>query len=135
MNPEDLVKNTEAAYQAQDADRIMELFDPEIVVYWDGKKLWETPTEVRENHDEAIATLPELEIQKSLRAASGDTITVEWTDTWVDAEDPRRGLRRRALDDERRPDARVTRLLRDVGGEPTAQRGADFLAHEPTNDR
>ena len=89
MNPEELVTEAEAAYQSQDADRIMDLFDQEIVVYWDGKKLWDTFAAVRDNHAEAIAGLPEFEIQKSLRAASGDTITVEWTDAWVDADGTR----------------------------------------------
>ncbi|WP_159904745.1 nuclear transport factor 2 family protein [Salinirussus salinus] len=89
MDPEALVREAEAAYQAQDADRIMDLFDPEILVYWDGKQLWETHEDVREHHAEAIADLPEFDIQKSLRAASGDTITVEWRDSWVDAEGTR----------------------------------------------
>jgi len=54
----------------------MELFRPEIVVYWNGKKLWDTPAAVRANHAEAIAALPEFDIQKSLRAVSRETITV-----------------------------------------------------------
>ncbi len=89
MDPEALVREAETAYQAQDADRIMDLFDPEVVVHWDGEKLWETHEAVRANHAEAIADLPEFDIQKSLRAASGDTITVEWRDSWVDAEGTR----------------------------------------------
>ena len=86
MEPADLVREAEEAYQAQDADRIMDLFHPEVVVHWDGKKLWDTHEAVRENHAEAIAALPEFDIQKTLRAASGDTITVEWRDSWVDGE-------------------------------------------------
>jgi ketosteroid isomerase-like protein len=33
MHPEALVTEAEAAYQAQDADRIMDLFHPEVAVY------------------------------------------------------------------------------------------------------
>lgn len=33
MTPEEILEQAEAAYTAQDIDRITELFDPEIVFY------------------------------------------------------------------------------------------------------
>lgn len=86
MDPEALVTEAEAAYQTQDADRIMALFDPEIVVYWNGRKQWDSLEPLRAEHAEFIASFPEYEIRKTLRAAAGETITVEWTDRWVDAD-------------------------------------------------
>jgi hypothetical protein len=43
MIPEEIVKQAEATYDALDLERIMELFDPQIVVYWNGQnfaKAW-----------------------------------------------------------------------------------------------
>lgn len=88
MDPEEIVNETEAAYQAEDVDRIMELFDPDIVFYWNGRKQGEGLAEVREIHEEEFVlgdeAIREYEIHKSLRAASGDTIAVEWTNSWID---------------------------------------------------
>lgn len=93
MNPEELVEQAEAAYQAQDLDRIMELFDPEIVWYWNGWKRAEGLDEVRRVHEEGFADgrgdYEEFTIEKTLRAASGDTITVEWETEWVFADGSR----------------------------------------------
>lgn len=88
MDPVEIVNKTEAAYQAEDVDRIMELFDPEIVFYWNGRKQGEGLAELRELHEDEFVLgdepIREYEIRKSLRAASGDTIAVEWTNTWID---------------------------------------------------
>lgn len=81
---EALVANVESVYQSQNAERIMDLFDPEIVVYWNGRSRWEGKAELREYHADPIAAYPEFEMQKSLQAASGDTIAVEWINTWID---------------------------------------------------
>lgn len=86
MNSEELVIKVEAAYQSQDVDRMMEFFDPEIVVYWNGQKRAEGIDEVRTFHEEMYSDLQKFDIRKSLRAADGDTIAVEWTSTWVDAD-------------------------------------------------
>lgn len=66
----------------------MELFDPEIVFYWNGRKQGEGLAEVREAHEEMLFPddIEEWEIRKTLRAASGDTIAVEWTSSWLDAD-------------------------------------------------
>lgn len=85
MEPEAIVREAEAAYTAQDVDRIMELFDPEIEIYWNGRKVAEGLAEARTFHENMYAEeRQEYEVRKSFRAASGDTITVEWTVDWVD---------------------------------------------------
>lgn len=85
MDPEEIVRHVEAAYQSQDVDRIMELFDPEIVFYWNGRKRGEGRAEVRAVHEEMFGDEnDEYEIRKTLRAASGETIAVEWTTSWID---------------------------------------------------
>ena len=92
MEPKEAVERAESAYQSQDVDRIMELFDPEIVMYWNGRKQGEGLAEVREVHEAMYAgELQDFEIRKTLRAASGDTITVEWTTTWIDEDGIRNG--------------------------------------------
>lgn len=85
MDPKEAVRQAEQAYQSQDVDRIMKLFDPGIVMYWNGQKRGEGLAEVRAVHESMFAgDLQDFEIQKTLRAASGDTICVEWTTTWID---------------------------------------------------
>lgn len=89
MDPEKTVRKAQAAYDAGDINRIMELFDPEIVIYWDGRKEVDGLAEARTFHEEMYADLDErreYEVRKTLRAASGDTITVEWTATWIDSD-------------------------------------------------
>jgi ketosteroid isomerase-like protein len=92
MNPEALVREVEAAYQSQDIDRMMELFDPEVVFYWNGRKQGEGLADVRAAHEEMLFAddIDDWEIRKTLRAASGDTIAVEWTSSWVDGDGTRR---------------------------------------------
>jgi len=82
MTPEEIVKQAESAYQALDLERIMALFDPQIIHYWNGKKLCEGLDELRKVNEEwmRFARQGEYWIHKTLRAASGDVITVEWED-------------------------------------------------------
>lgn len=89
MNPKEIVEQAEAAYQAQDIDRVMDLFDPEIVFYWNGWKKAEGLDEARKVHEEVFTEDHEgyeITIEKTLRAASGDTIAVEWETTWTYAD-------------------------------------------------
>jgi nuclear transport factor 2 (NTF2) superfamily protein len=86
-SPEELVKQAEAAYQSLEIDRMMQLFDPEIVVYWNGKKIAEGLATLRRWHESWVipTNLQDWHMQKIFRAASGDTIAVEWHSTWIDA--------------------------------------------------
>jgi len=85
LQPEELVREAEAAYAALDLNRIMKLFDPEIVLHWNGEPRARGLDELRRWHERSFANVCDYRIRKTLRAASGDTIAVEWTDSWVDA--------------------------------------------------
>lgn len=92
MNAKEILKQAEAAYSAQDIDRIMELFDPEIVFYWNGQKQAEGLTEMREIHEERFSGedgYEQFQVDKTLRTASDDTIAVEFETTWTYADGTR----------------------------------------------
>jgi ketosteroid isomerase-like protein len=92
MNAKEILKQAETAYSAQDIDRIMELFDPEIVFYWNGQKQAEGLAEMREVHEERFSGedgYKQFQVDKTLRAASDDTIAVEFETTWTYADGPR----------------------------------------------
>ena len=83
MNGEYLVQQAEAAYQTQDLEQILSLFDPEIVVYWNGQKIVQGIEELRRLH-EKWGIRKDFKIKKTLRAVMGDTIAVEWHSSWID---------------------------------------------------
>lgn len=92
MNAEEILKQAEAAYSEQDIDRIMELFDQEIVFYWNGQKQAEGLAEMREVHEERFSGedgYEQFQVDKTLRAASDDTIAVEFETTWIYADGSR----------------------------------------------
>ncbi len=102
-----LVRAAEQAYQAQDLDAIMQLFHPEIVIYWNGERVAIGHAEARRFHVETLGIgrptdRRDQRLSKTLRAAQGDTIGVEWDSSYTtsDGEHGAR-LRRRVLDDER----------------------------------
>jgi len=78
-----LVQRAEAAYRAQDLEAILALFHPEVVIYWNGQKVASGLAEARRFHAERLgfgpAKLLDFRLTKTLRAAEGDTISVEWT--------------------------------------------------------
>ncbi len=77
-----LVRMAEEAYGAQDLDAIMRLFHPDAIVYWDGERVASGLDEVRRFHVERLGfgevSRRDYELTKTLRAAHGDTIAVEW---------------------------------------------------------
>ena len=91
-DPEAHVPAAEAAYQSLDIDRMMALFDPRIVMKWNGITVAEGLDAVRQNHlDGIFGTLPDgrpkvrdYTIRKWLRAATGNVIGVEWEEDWID---------------------------------------------------
>lgn len=92
MDPEEILNKAEAAYTSQDIDRIMELFDPDIVFYWNGQKQAEGLAEMREVHEERFSGddgYEQFQVEKTLRAASSDTIAVEFETTWIYADGTR----------------------------------------------
>jgi putative hydrolase of the HAD superfamily len=85
-----LVRAAEAAYLAQDLDAIMRLFHPDITITWNGRKVATGLAQAREFHVEQLgfgsAVRQDYRLSKTLRAADGDTIAVEWESSHRDAE-------------------------------------------------
>ena len=84
FDPEEMVREVESAYAAPDIDRVMGFFEPEIVLFWNGVRRATGLDEVRSWHQRSFATVRDYRIRKTLRVAAGDTIAVEWTDSWLD---------------------------------------------------
>ena len=78
-----LVGNAEEAYRAHDLDAVMALFHPDAIVSWNGERVASGSDEVRRFHVERLGfgedRTRDDQITKTLRAAHGDTIAVEWT--------------------------------------------------------
>lgn len=81
-----LVAAVEAAYRSQDMSQIMPLLHPDIVIHWNGRKVAEGLDAAREFHTGRLgfgtATRHEYELRKTLRAADGDTVCVEWESSY-----------------------------------------------------
>jgi hypothetical protein len=91
-NPEELVRTAEAAYASMDIDRIMELFDREIVQYWNGKQTIQGWDALRQDHIEGFLRpladgspgIEDVRIAKTLRMACDDMIGVDWVSSFHD---------------------------------------------------
>jgi putative hydrolase of the HAD superfamily len=81
-----LVAAAEAAYQSQDMSQIMPLLHPDIVIYWNGTKVAEGLDAAREFHMQRLGFgttgRRDYQLHKTLRAADGDTICVEWESSY-----------------------------------------------------
>ena len=92
-----LVRMAEEAYGAQDLDAIMRLFHPDAIVYWDGERVASGLDEVRRFHVERLGfgevSRRDYELTKTLRAAHGDTVAVEWQSRYRTADGSLRAAR------------------------------------------
>jgi putative hydrolase of the HAD superfamily len=82
-----LVSLAEAAYGSQDLDAIMPLLHPQIVIYWNGQKVASGIAEAKRFHMDTLGfgsatTRHDYRLTKTLRAAQGDTICVEWESSY-----------------------------------------------------
>jgi putative hydrolase of the HAD superfamily len=95
--PRRLVRLAEEAYGAQDLDAIMRLFHPDAIVYWDGEKVATGLEAVRRFHVERLGfgevSRRDYELTKTLRAAEGDTVAVEWRSRYRSADGSLRAAR------------------------------------------
>ena len=80
------VAAAEAAYASQDLAVIMPLFHPEIVIYWNGRKVAVGMAEARQFHIDRLGfgsiARQDYRLRKTLRAEHGDTICVEWESSY-----------------------------------------------------
>jgi len=81
-----VVAAAEAAYRSQDLSRIMPLLHPDIVIYWNGIKVAEGLDAAREFHTQRLGfgtkIRADYQLRKTLRAAEGVTIGVEWESSY-----------------------------------------------------
>ena len=86
-----LVAAAEAAYRSQDLSQIMTLLHPDIVIYWNGQKVAEGLEAARQFHTQRLGFGSTVrhgyQLRKTLRAAEGDTICVEWESSYHDEHD------------------------------------------------
>lgn len=82
-----LVDEAEAAYSAQDLDRIMAMFDPDISIHWNGVRVALGRDEARRFHIDRLGigdgSRRELRVRKRLRGAYYDSISVEYEATTI----------------------------------------------------
>jgi putative hydrolase of the HAD superfamily len=83
---DEAVAAAEAAYRSQDLSQIMPLLHPDIVIYWNGEKVAEGLDAARDFHTNRLGfgtkTRADYQLRKTLRAAEGDTICVEWESSY-----------------------------------------------------
>jgi putative hydrolase of the HAD superfamily len=83
---EHTVAAAEAAYRSQDLSQIMKLMHPDIVIFWNGVKVAEGLDAARAFHTERLGfgtkVRHDYQLRKTLRAAEGDTISVEWESSY-----------------------------------------------------
>jgi uncharacterized protein (TIGR02246 family) len=77
------VRVAEAAYNALDLDRVLALFTPDVVFYMNGQVVGKGLDDLRRWHERFFAAVQDYRLTKALRAASGDVITVEFSETFV----------------------------------------------------
>ncbi|MEP7114052.1 MAG: HAD-IA family hydrolase [Ilumatobacteraceae bacterium] len=81
-----LVAAAEAAYRSQDLSQIMPLLHPDIVIYWNGARVAEGLDAARVFHTAKLGfgttIRRDYQLRKTLRAADGDTICVEWESSY-----------------------------------------------------
>jgi FMN phosphatase YigB (HAD superfamily) len=87
-----IVDDVDAAYRTNDLDRIMGLFDPDISISWNGRRVALGAVEARRFHVEVLGLRAEAtpgsgpSVRRQLRAASGSSISVECS-SWIDGPD------------------------------------------------
>ncbi len=80
---EDIVKRAESVYQRRSLEEAMDFYYPDAVIVWNGREVARGAEQVRSFHEKFFdPAIKELSLKKTLRAASGDTIAVEWHATW-----------------------------------------------------
>ena len=81
-----LVADAEAAYAAQDVDRIMTMFDRDVVVVWNGQRVATGLDETRRFHEGFLGFgrgLNDFRLTKRMRSATGDTVSVEFRSSFA----------------------------------------------------
>ena len=83
MDAQAIVQQAETAYASQDLNLVEALFHPDVEVYWNGKKSMQGRDAVMEFETRNFASWHDFRIHKTLRAATGNTIAVEWEVSFI----------------------------------------------------
>ncbi len=86
MTPEEIVKFAEDAHASMDVDRMLECFEPDIVAYWNGRRIAGNKKELEAWYHGFFDGQRDFTLTKTLRVADGDRMAVEWTHRRTDAE-------------------------------------------------
>jgi hypothetical protein len=84
MNPEEIVKQIEAAYIAHDIDWLAGFWHPDIVAYFNGQKAFEGREALLDFQREQFTSRITNKMKITPRAASGSIIAIEWEATFTD---------------------------------------------------
>ena len=82
-NAEDIVRQAEAIYRAREVEPAVALYEPDAVIVWNGREVARGTEAIRRFHERFFdPSISDMELHKTLRAASGDVIAVEWRASW-----------------------------------------------------
>lgn len=82
-SPEQIVARAEAIYRRRDLEAAVGLFEPDAVIVWNGRQVARGTEAIRAFHERFFdPALQDVELRKTLCAASGAVIAVEWRATW-----------------------------------------------------
>ena len=77
---EEIVRLAEAVYRRRDVDETMALYTDDAVIVWNGKEVARGTDQVRVFHEKFYDPVTQnVKLDKTLIAASGDWIAVEWS--------------------------------------------------------
>lgn len=80
---EKIVRQAEAVYRRRDIEATMALYTDDAVIEWNGRKVARGAEAVRAFHERFYdPSIRNVQLDKTLIAASGDWIAVEWTASW-----------------------------------------------------
>ena len=78
MTPEEIVQIAEDAHASRDVERMMECFEDDIVATWNGRPIAVDKDELRAWYQRFFDPQQAFSLKKTLRAAHGNVIAVEW---------------------------------------------------------
>ena len=80
---EKIVRQAEAVYRRRDVEATMALYTDDAAIFWNGREVARGAGQVRSFHERFYdPSIRDVQLDKTLIAASGDWIAVEWIASW-----------------------------------------------------
>ncbi len=80
---EKIVRQAEAVYRRRDVEATMALYTDDAAIFWNGREVARGAEQVRAFHERFYdPSIRDVQLDKTLIAASGDWIAVEWIASW-----------------------------------------------------